>query len=55
MKQKNRRNFARHWGGDSKFHRTTYTIPILRNIYEDHLTIDANIELIRTDLMKFQE
>lgn len=40
---------------DSKFHRTAYKIPILRNIYEDHLTIDANIELIQTDLMKFKE
>lgn len=42
-------------GGDKKFHRTAYSIPILRNIYEDHLTIDANIELIATDLMKFGE
>lgn len=42
-------------GGDEKFHRTAYSIPILRNIYEDHLTIDANIELIATDLMKFSE
>lgn len=42
-------------GGDEKFHRTAYSIPILRNIYEDHLTVDANIELIATDLMKFGE
>lgn len=42
-------------GGDKKFHRTAYSIPILRNIYEDHLTIDANIELIATDLMKFSQ
>ena len=42
-------------GGDEKFHRTAYSIPILRNIYEDHLTIGANIELIDTDLMKFKE
>ncbi|OUS00193.1 hypothetical protein A9Q84_03140 [Halobacteriovorax marinus] len=42
-------------GGEEKFHRTAYSIPILRNIYEDHLTIDANIELIATDLMKFSE
>lgn len=42
-------------GGDQKFHRTAYNIPILKNIYEDHLTIDANIELICTDLMKFQQ
>ena len=42
-------------GGDEKFHRTAYSIPILRNIYEDHLTIDANIDLIATDLMKFSE
>jgi len=39
----------------SKFHRTAYNIPILKNIYEDHLTIDANINLLSTDLMKFQE
>ena len=42
-------------GGEEKFHRTAYSIPILRNIYEDHLTVDANIELIATDLMKFSE
>ncbi|MCR9205248.1 MAG: MerR family transcriptional regulator [Halobacteriovoraceae bacterium] len=42
-------------GGDEKFHRTAYSMPILRSIYEDHLTIDANIELIATDLMKFSE
>ena len=42
-------------GGEEKFHRTAYSIPVLRNIYEDHLTIDANIELISTDLMKFKE
>jgi DNA-binding transcriptional MerR regulator len=42
-------------GGEEKFHRTAYSIPILRNIYEDHLTIDANIELIATDLMKFKQ
>ncbi len=42
-------------GGDEKFHRTAYNIPILKNIYEDHLTIDANIDLIATDLMKFSE
>lgn len=39
--------------GEEKFHRTAYSIPILRNIYEDHIAIDANIELIATDLMKF--
>jgi DNA-binding transcriptional MerR regulator len=33
-------------GSNEKFHRTAYSIPILRNIYEDHLTIDANIDLI---------
>lgn len=42
-------------GGDEKFHRTAFSIPILRNIYEDHLTEDAKIELIATDLMKFSE
>lgn len=42
-------------GRDEKFHRTAYSIPVLRNIYEDHLTIDANIELIGTDLMKFKD
>jgi DNA-binding transcriptional MerR regulator len=42
-------------GGDKKFHRTAYNIPILKNIYEDHLTIDANINLISTDLMKFKD
>lgn len=42
-------------GGEEKFHRTAYSIPILRNIYEDHLTIDSNINLIATDLMKFGE
>lgn len=42
-------------GEGEKFNRTAYSIPILRNIYEDHLTIDANIELIATDLMKFSE
>lgn len=42
-------------GGEEKFHRTAHSIPILKNIYEDHLTIDANIDLIATDLMKFQE
>ena len=42
-------------GGEEKFHRTAYSIPVLRNIYEDHLTIDVNIELIATDLMKFKE
>ncbi len=42
-------------GGDEKFHRTAYSIPILRNIYEDHLARDANIDLIATDLMKFKE
>lgn len=52
---KEQKKFRKKLGGDSKFHRTAYTIPILRNIYEDHLTIDANVELIRTDLMKFQE
>ena len=30
-------------------------LPSSKNIYEDHLTIDANIELIATDLMKFGE
>tara|TARA_R110000868_G_scaffold258137_18_gene515479 strand:- start:467 stop:1288 length:822 start_codon:yes stop_codon:yes gene_type:complete len=42
-------------GGEEKFHRTAYNIPILKNIYEDHLTIDANIDLIATDLMKFKQ
>jgi DNA-binding transcriptional MerR regulator len=42
-------------GGDKKFHRTAYSIPILKNIYEDHLTCDADIDLISTDLMKFGE
>jgi MerR family copper efflux transcriptional regulator len=42
-------------GEGEKFNRTAYSIPILRNIYEDHLTIDANIELVATDLMKFSE
>jgi DNA-binding transcriptional MerR regulator len=42
-------------GGDEKFHRTAYNIPILKNIYEDHLTIESNINLIATDLMKFSE
>jgi DNA-binding transcriptional MerR regulator len=42
-------------GGEDKFHRTAYNIPILKNIYEDHLTIDANIDLIATDLMKFKD
>ncbi|GEM_PF-3618724 len=40
-------------GGDEKFHRTAYNIPILKNIYEDHLTIDANVNLIETNLIKF--
>jgi len=40
-------------GGDEKFHRTAFSIPILRNIYEDHLAIESNLELIATDLMKF--
>ncbi|MDA9793338.1 MerR family transcriptional regulator [Bacteriovoracaceae bacterium] len=40
-------------GNDERFQRTAYNIPILRNIYEDHLTNDANIELIATDLIKF--
>ena len=51
--EKNNPRKMRTLGGDEKFHRTAYSIPILRNIYEDHLTIDANIELIGTDLMKF--
>lgn len=42
-------------GGVEKFQRTAYNISILRKIYEDHLTIDANIDLITTDLMKFSE
>lgn len=42
-------------GGDKKFHRTAYSIPILKKIYEDHLTIDASIDLIATDLLKFGE
>ena len=42
-------------GGEEKFHRTAYNIPILKNIYEDHLTEDANIVLIATDLLKFSE
>lgn len=42
-------------GGEEKFHRTAYSIPILKSIYEDHLTIDANVELMKTDLMKFSE
>jgi MerR family transcriptional regulator, copper efflux regulator len=40
-------------GNDERFQRSAYSIPILRNIYEDHLTNDANIELIATDLIKF--
>lgn len=54
----NKKTFSkklRTLGGEEKFHRTAYSIPILRNIYEDHLTIDSNIELIQTDLMKFSE
>lgn len=54
-KEKSNPRKMRTLGGDEKFHRTAYSIPILRNIYEDHLTIDANIELIATDLMKFSE
>ena len=42
-------------GGDEKFHRTAYSIPILKNIFEDHLAIEANISLISTDLLKFSE
>lgn len=41
-------------GNDEKFKRTAFSIPVLRNIYEDHLIIDANIELIATDLIKFK-
>jgi DNA-binding transcriptional MerR regulator len=40
-------------GNDEKFKRTAFSISILRNIYEDHLTNDANIDLIATDLIKF--
>ena len=54
-KEKSNPRKMRTLAGDEKFHRTAYSIPILRNIYEDHLTIDANIELIATDLMKFSE
>ncbi|MBT3982091.1 MAG: MerR family transcriptional regulator [Bacteriovoracaceae bacterium] len=42
-------------GGEPKFHRTAYNIPILKTIYEDHIAISADIDLIRTDLMKFSE
>lgn len=42
-------------GDDEKFNRTAYSVPVLKNIYEDHLTIDANIELIATDLLKFKQ
>lgn len=42
-------------GGNEKFQRTAYNISILRKIYEDHLTIDANIDLMATDLMKFSK
>lgn len=41
-------------GDEGKFHRTAYNIPILKVIYEDHLTLDANIDLIATDVMKFK-
>ncbi|MBK23336.1 MAG: hypothetical protein CME70_04960 [Halobacteriovorax sp.] len=40
-------------GGKAKFHRTAYSIPILRTIYEDHIASEAEVELIATDLMKF--
>lgn len=40
-------------GGEEKIQRTAYNIAVLRNIYEDHLTIDAEIELLTTDFIKF--
>ncbi len=40
-------------GGEAKFHRTAYSIPILRTIYEDHIANETKVELIATDLMKF--
>jgi DNA-binding transcriptional MerR regulator len=40
--------------GDEVLKRTAYNIPILKNIYEDHLTENANIDLIATDIMKFE-
>lgn len=53
--KKEKTKFKKTIGGDPKFHRTAYSIPILKNIYEDHLAIDVNIELIQTDLLKFRE
>ena len=41
--------------GDDKFRRTAYSIPVLRTIYEDHIAIETDIDLISTDLMKFGE
>ena len=42
-------------GGDPKFHRTAHSIPILRTVYEDHLTKNIEIKLIATDLLKFSQ
>ncbi len=49
------KKFEKDWGENPKFYRVAYSIPILRNIYEDHLAIDANLELIKTDYLKFGE
>lgn len=40
-------------GGEEKFQRTAFSIPILKSIYEDHITHHSDVELIATDLMKF--
>ncbi len=42
-------------GGEEKFHRTAYHIPILKLIYEDYLAKEAGIELICTDILKFKD
>jgi DNA-binding transcriptional MerR regulator len=40
-------------GGEEKFQRVAYSIPLLKTIYEDHIEKEADIELVATDLMKF--
>lgn len=42
-------------GGDEKFQRTAFNIPILKSIYEDHITHYSDVSLIATDLMKFSQ
>jgi DNA-binding transcriptional MerR regulator len=42
-------------GPKGKFDRNVYNIPILKNIYEDHLTAEVEINLVATGLIKFGE